>query len=382
MTRIALFDDFTDTVLGHHPDFVVGLANAAATLSDGQDGQDGQDGTRLYCPPSYLTGHRLCAGVVHRPVAGASPSSTGAKLPYSQSVDPANLASAVRDAADHGTDLFLNCYFDENYPAWPGPSTGLRHVHALHRPGYFAADAAGQLTGTQRLADMVRARAGDAVFVVNTRVGERQAHEFMDPHAVLRTGWPTATRAEVAHWFEAPRPAGDQEPYVLSIGSARSDKGVDVLLSALADGPTVKILGQQYDGVEERIRREHPRTRVDWESGWISRDRLGEVISGAAVVVFPYQEEFAGFGGASGALAQALTVGKPVIVSEVLADQVPDSPACRVVGTTDVVALRTAVDDALRNTAELHLAAAGLRGHVEANHTYEGYLERILDRCS
>lgn len=374
MTGVALFDDFTDNVLGHHPDFVVGLADAAAKVA-------GAGSARLYCPPSYIRHHELSPGVVHRAVAGGSPNSAGTKVAFSSWASPANVALATSDAAAHGSELFLNCYFDENYPAWPGPRTKMRYVHVLHRPGYFAADAARHAADVGRLAELVRERAGDSLFVVNTITGARQAGAFVDPAAIIRTGWPTATRAEVDTWFRDNQPPAGEEPYVLSIGSARSDKGIDVLLAALADGPRLVILGQQYDGVEERIRREHARTRVEWESGWVSRQRLGEGIRGASVVVFPYQEEFAGYGGASGALAQALAAGKPVIVSDVLAEQVPPSPACRVVPSTDVAALRRAVNDALREVDDLHRAAAELRGYVETNHTYEGFIERLLERC-
>ncbi|WP_151772164.1 glycosyltransferase [Streptomyces abyssomicinicus] len=374
MTGVALFDDFTDTVLGHHPDYVVGLANAAATVA-------APGPVRMYCPPAYLTHHRLDPAVTHRATTGASPGSGAVKLPYSRAVDPGRLAEACRDAHDHGATVFLNCYFDENYPAWPAPGTGLRFAHSLHRPGYFAADAMRRLGEGGRLADLVRGQAPDALFVVNTAVGERQARQFVDARNLLRAGWPTATRAEVAAAFARGAAPADEEPYVLSIGSARSDKGVRVLLSALAGGPLLRILGQQYDGVEKQLSAEYPHTRVDWESGWISRERLGEVIGRASVIVFPYQQEFAGYGGASGALAQAISAGKPVIVSEVLAEQVPDSPACRVVPAADERALRRAVDDALRHLPELREAAAGLRAYVEENHTYEGHVERVLDRC-
>lgn len=371
MTGIALFDDFTDNVLGHHPDFIVGLAHAAATVAGP---------ARLYCPQEYLRHHEVGSGVVHCEVQGRSPGSSGTKVSSSSSASPENVAAACFDAAEHGATLFLNAYFDENYPAWPGPPTAMQHVHVIHRPGYFAADSR-QRADTANLTGLVRERAADALFVVNTATGARQAAAFVDPASLIATAWPTATRVEVDAWFRDNRPVDGTEPYVLSIGSARSDKGIDIVLAALADGPLLRILGQQYAGVEERIRREHPRTRVDWESGWVSRSRLGEVIRRASVIVFPYQQEFAGYGGASGALAQALAAGKPVIVSEVLAEQVPRSPACRVVPAADVGALRRAVTEALRDVADLHRAADGLRGHVEAHHTYEGFIEKLLERC-
>lgn len=374
MTGFALFDDFTDSVLGHHPDFVVGLADAAARAG-------GTGSARLYCPSSYLRHHQLRPGVVHRPSSAESPNSAGKKVSFSSWASPANVALASSDAEAHGSELFLNCYFDENYPAWPGPRTTMRYVHVLHRPGYFAADAARYAADAGGVAGLVRERAGDSLFVVNTLTGARQAGAFIDPATIIRTGWPTATRAEVDWWYRDNRPPVGDEPYVLSIGSARSDKGINVLLAALADGPRLVILGQQYDGVEERIRQEHARTRVEWESGWVSRQRLSEVIRGASVIVFPYQREFAGYGGASGALAQALAAGKPVIVSDVLAEQVPASPACRVVPTDDVVVLRRAVTEALREVENLHIAASELRDHVEKNHTYEGFVEQVMERC-
>ena len=135
---VAFFDDFTDTVLGHHPDFTVGLANAAPTVT-------GPESVRLYCPPVYLDECPLRDGVVHRPTVGRSPGSVGVKLSYSRLVDPANLAAASRDAAAHGASVFLNCYLDENYAAWPAPQTGLRYVHSLHRPGYFGLQVADHL---------------------------------------------------------------------------------------------------------------------------------------------------------------------------------------------------------------------------------------------
>jgi glycosyltransferase involved in cell wall biosynthesis len=375
VTGLALFDDFTDTVLGHHPDFIVGLANAAPTVTDPPGA------VRLYCPPSYLSQRLLDKGVTFRPTVGRSPSSSGVKLPYSRTVEPGILSEACWDAAAGAATVFVNCYFDENYPAWPGPQNGLRYVHSLHRPGYFAGDAAQHAGRHGRLPDLIRGLAPTGLFVVHSRAGEQQAAQFVDPRNLLRTGWPTASREEIAARFDhATSPAGD-EPYVLSIGSARGDKGIQLLLSALAGGPPLRIVGQQYEQKEAHLRGSYPNTRVEWETGWVSRQRLGEAIAGAAVIVFPYLPEFGGYGGASGALAQALTFGKPVIVSEVLADQVPDSPACRVIPAADEEALRQAIDEALRNLPELHAAAAELRKYADENHTYEGHLEQILDRC-
>lgn len=376
MTGLALFDDFTDSVLGHHPDFIIGLANAAAALGDPRSA------VRLYCPESYLAHHRPDANVVHQDASGGSPGSGDSKLHYSRFVDGSNLAKATRDATDHGVRLFFNCYFDENYPAWPASEPGLRYVHSLHRPGYFAADAERFLGGHRSLAGFVREHAGSGLFIVNTRAGERQARSFVDPRNLLLSGWPTATRAEVEARFKRRWTQKPAEPYVLSVGSARSDKGIELLMSALAHGPRLRIIGQQYEGVEARLTAQYPDTRVDWETGWISRRRLFEAIDDAAVLVFPYQPEFAGYGGASGALAQALTAGKPVIVSEILADQVPPSQACQVVPSRDEQALRRSVEHAMGHTRALHEAALATREYVEKNHTYEGHLQAVLDRCT
>jgi glycosyltransferase involved in cell wall biosynthesis len=376
MTGVAVFDDFTDTVLGHHPDFTVGLANAApAVTAPG-------DAVLLYCPPEYLHQRSPHPGVAHHPSVGRSPGSGPVKLPYARGVEPDNLAAACLDAQRRGAEVFIDCYFDENYAAWPAPPTTLRFVHSLHRPGYFARQA-GEHIGRERLARLLRELDRNDLFVVHSRAGERLAAELVDQRALIRTGWPSATRAEVAAWFDrAATATDDADPYVLSIGSARGDKGFELLVSALATNHRLRIVGQQYEGVEADVRARHPDKRIEWETGWVSRERLGEEIARAAVIVFPYQPEFTDYGGASGALGQALTFGKPVIVSEVLADQVPDSPACRVIPTGDAAALRRAIDEALGDLPALREAAADLRKYVEDHHTYEGHLERILDRCA
>ncbi|MBQ1053069.1 glycosyltransferase family 4 protein [Micromonospora sp. C51] len=376
MTGIAFFDDFTDTVLGHHPDFIVGLANAATEVTGGAEP------VQLHCPTGYLSQHRLDERVAHHPAEGVSPGSGAVKLPYSRLVTPDNLAAASRSAAARGVTVFVDCYFDENYPAWPAPELGLRHVLSLHRPGYFTTGLTDRFPPRRPVADIIRGLAPAGLFVVHSPAAERLAAKFVDSRRLLRTGWPTATRAEVARWFGQAAAPPDEDPYVLSIGSARTDKGIDLLMSALPDGQRLRIVGQQYEETVARIGARHPRHRVEWETGWIPRERLNQAIAHAAVTVFPYQPEFSDYGGASGALAQALVMGKPVIVSEVLAEQVPVSPACRIVPVGDADALRHAIEDSLRRLPELRAAAAELRGHVERQHTYEAHVEHILERCA
>jgi glycosyltransferase involved in cell wall biosynthesis len=219
------------------------------------------------------------------------------------------------------------------------------------------------------------------LFVVHTLAAAQVGQNWLPRPRLLRLGWPAASLAEVADRFAASAPPTDREPYALLIGDARDAKGIHVLLTALEDGgPLLRIVGQQLDGVEESLRHRYPATRVDWVTGWVSRSPLTEAISGAAVVVFPYLDSFGRHGGVSGALAQALTFAKPIVATTVLADQLPQSAACRLIEPGDTAALRYAIQWAIRNTTELHLSARATFEYVRRWHTYDFHLERILER--
>jgi len=77
-------------------------------------------------------------------------------------------------------------------------------------------------------------------------------------------------------------------------------------------------------------------------------------------------------------LAQALSFAKPLVVSTVLADQVPASGAVLFVEPGDVNGLRHAVDEAIRRSPELHRAAQGTLAERQDRHSYDRHLHHIL----
>ncbi|MEE1736683.1 glycosyltransferase [Streptomyces sp. BE147] len=354
--RFAFFDDYCHE-RGHHPDLLMGLGTAA--------------GAPVYCPPSYLEGRSADRRrVEHVPVTGSRQGLA--------SVTRRNLEASLADASARGCEVFVNLFFDENWdslPVAPGP---LRVIHALHRPAELTGELGGvnaEKTGDVR-GLLKQLGEGRDLFVVHTVTGERQALDWLPRDVVVRVGWPAATAAEVRERFAAPRRVTDEEPYVLLVGEALDYKGFHHLLEAVNPGPRLRIAGNLANG-EELIARRYPRARVDWEPGWITRERMHRLIEGAAVVAFPYLDEFAAHGGVSAALVQALTFGKAIVVSEPLAPQVPVSEAIMTVPTGDVRALRAAIARGMDHRAVLEDAAQDLREYVLREHTYEGHLEQM-----
>ena len=357
--RYALFDDYP-LERGHHPDLAIGLGLAVAAA--------------IYCPPSFLEGRPDAATLRHRPVIASPDQSPGPTR--------LNLEWSLADAESLGCDVFVNLFFDENWDAFPLRSDDMWFVQSLHRPG--------ELTGT--LGGINACKSGDVLgvlsalaesdlFVVHTAIGERQARGWLPPARVLRAGWPTASAAEVRHRLSLRR-RGDEEPYVLLIGEALDYKGVDLLMEALSPGPPLRIAGNLTYGGPRWLADAYPRARVTWEPGWVPRDRMSDLVAGASVVVFPYLDEFKLHGGVSGALVNAMTFGKPIVISEALAGQAPQSPACQVVPCGDAASLHLAILRAMANTEELHQMAGALTDYLLREHTYEGHLGRISERLA
>jgi glycosyltransferase involved in cell wall biosynthesis len=360
--RLAFFDDYPNADLGHHPELILGLAGAAAALRPGAP-------TRLHCPASYVAAGPLPPGTEHVTCEG--------RRPYTRDASRANLRRACRDAERHGAGVLVNLFLDENYRSFPVPGSTVRLVHVLHRPG---PRPRGPRSRRPLLAKLFE-DGGDPLVVVHTARGLERAAELAPRRSLVRIGWPSATRAEVADRFARAR-LPDGEPYVLLIGGARPDKGIHCLLRALESGPRLAVVGEQEPGLREALAAAYPRTRVDWRTDWMPKHAIDAAIAGASAVVLPYEDRFAGHAGASGALAQALTHAKPLVLSSPLADQAPASEACIVVPPGDERSLRRAVQRTIADTEALHLAALERRDHVAREHTYEGHVERMLERLA
>lgn len=355
----ALFDEYPGPVLGHHPDLLFGLAEAAGRLLQPAP-------VRTYCPPTYWPSERTPRWVTRR-------SCIGTRLPGDPLRTRRNLRRACADARTVGCSLFLNLYLDETYESLPLDERGMKFVHVLHRPGELVPSGEAH----QRLMEA----ATSDLFVVHTERGRRMAQSLLPGASIVSAPWPTATRVQVEERFAQEVTAGD-EPYVLMIGGPRADKGIASLLEAIADGPRLRIVGEVAPVDEVHLRDLGQRMRVEWDRTWVGREVLEDAIRGAAVVVFPYLAQFAAHGGASGALAQATTFAKPLVVSEVLVADLPSRDGCIVVPSDDPATLRGAIGEALERSHELRDAASRALEAVCEAHTYEGHLSKLLSAAT
>jgi hypothetical protein len=358
MVPPTLFDDYPNEDIGHHPAHALGLASAAYARYGHPP--------PLFCPSSYIGGNERLYYVTHHPCEGP--------LPYTPQASRANVRAAHELSERSSADFVFNLFLDENFGSFEDLDTTIPWVHALHRPG---PRPRGPQSGRPDLR-WLSIRSRDLI-VVHTRAGARHAAEIAPRNRILRAGWPTSFRGDVISRFAAPAP-NPSNPHVLVVGGARLDKGIRCLLAAAEDSIEVRVLGEQAPGLRGQLEAEFPLANVRWDITWASKTKLDAGISAASACVYPYLGEFGRHGGASGALAQALTHPVPLIVSKELADQVPVSDACLVVATDDSAALRRAIRRVLRASDALRATALGHRDFALREHTYEGHLERVVDR--
>lgn len=115
----------------------------------------------------------------------------------------------------------------------------------------------------------------------------------------------------------APRVSADDPLEVLFFGLVRPYKGVDVLVSALAQVPQARLVvaGEFWTDVDElaAVAREHGvEDRVSFRPGYVPADRLAELFGAAHVVALPYRRATG-----SGNIRLALEQGVPVVVTRV-----------------------------------------------------------------
>lgn len=359
--RPTLFDDYPNNDLGHHPAFALGLARAAHARFG--------EPTPLYCPRSYLAGAGATAYLRFLECEGPRP--------YTPTASSENVTRVARETELDGDARFVfNLFLDENFGSFDRVACKISFVHALHRPGPGPRGPESSRPALQWLAQRPR-----DLLVVHTNSGLRRAAEIAPAARIARIGWPAAHRDEVIRRFAKPS-TPTTEPQVLLIGGARLDKGIRTLLDAIEGGPELRVVGEQAPGMREQLEADFPRARVRWDVGWAPTAALDEAIDAASACVFPYLPEFGRHGGASAALAHALTHPTPVIISTVLADQIPASDACLVVPAGEVAPLERAIERAVSSAAELRAAAGGHLAYALAEHTYEGHLKRVLERLT
>ena len=162
----------------------------------------------------------------------------------------------------------------------------------------------------------------------------------------------------VPHWVSPFRAADDRRSLsdahrVLFFGTLRENKGIRVLLDAVAQLPadaniSVHIAGRGDDDLECAVIAAADRLPgLTAEIGWITPERKAELFREADLAVLPY----AAFASQSGVLHDAFGNHLPAIVTDVgaLRPSIEDPGAGWVVPTNDASALAAALVEAFRD---------------------------------
>jgi len=157
-----------------------------------------------------------------------------------------------------------------------------------------------------------------------------------------------------------------EPPTFLFFGTLRRNKGISVLLDAIAATADrdvrFHIAGRGFDDIEALVRMAAERDpRITAELTWISPARKSELFSQASVVVMPYTD----FNSESGVLHDAYGHYRPVVVTAVggLATSVGEEGTGWVVPPSDADALADAMGQALGDR-DAHRRATEAAGRV------------------
>lgn len=158
------------------------------------------------------------------------------------------------------------------------------------------------------------------------------------------------------------RPAGER-PTVLFFGTFRRNKGIDVLLEAIAaldDDARFVFAGRGADELERLVVEAAGRDpRIALELGYASAARKDELHAGADLIVLPYTS----FASQSGVLYDAYSHAVPLVVSDVgvVGVTVREEETGWVVPPGDATELASALTTALRDAPGRERASAAQR---------------------
>ena len=292
----------------------------------------------------------------------------------------AALRGATRRAIELGADGLIDLYLDKQI--WSsGAAAGMTaKVHVLHHAeqlSYKRRTGAARLRTTYLRNRLQRIAAkGDVVGVHN----DKTAHiidGLVHPNQIVRIGYPIAP-------FTGERlPSRSDPPTLLFVGAGRHEKGLDLLLAALAANPgmaQLRIVGRQHESTRSRLTAEHPDVQAEWLDRFVDDDTLRAEYEQADLAVLPYRSTFGDHGGPSSVLLETLGAGVPIVTTSALADQLPPGYSGAVVSASDSVpALHGALKSALANLDQLTAEAHRSGPHFIAdNHTFSTYLNHLL----
>ena len=146
---------------------------------------------------------------------------------------------------------------------------------------------------------------------------------------------------------ELPEGVPAQEPYILSFGSTRPHKGLELLLEAysadyLSNDHNLVLVGPQTEGRADSVLGESPGANGVFFTGPVDDAALRELYSRAAVFVHPSAYEGFGF-----PPLEAMSMGTPVVCSDAASLPEVVGDAAMVFASGDVQALRRRISDVL-----------------------------------
>ncbi|MDE3120720.1 MAG: glycosyltransferase family 4 protein [Paracoccaceae bacterium] len=174
---------------------------------------------------------------------------------------------------------------------------------------------------------------------------------------------------------------------VLMFGGLRRSKGVPDLIAAfggLAGRPDARLLivgtpSRDFDlaGARAQIARLENADRVTLDPRYVPMTELGALVALASVAVFPYRSATA-----SGALALAQSLGRPVVATAVggLADAVEDGKTGRLVPPGDSAALARAIGGLLDAPGDAEAMGRAARAALLRDRGWDLVAARMLAR--
>jgi glycosyltransferase involved in cell wall biosynthesis len=238
----------------------------------------------------------------------------------------------------------------------PRPELDLRRLRRIRQPLVVTAHDVVPRRPQARVVWLEVLKTAARVVVHSQRAIEDLARLGLDRTQLVRIAHPV---------FDAPELPAPSGRTLLFFGLIRDYKGLDVLISALAQMPDVRLVvaGDPVDSVAPARELAHSLgvdDRIEWRLDFIEDDEVKELMERAAAVVLPYRRL-----DSSGVLATAIGYRRPVVVSDVgsLGEIVSEFKAGEVVRPEHAEALAAAC---LRLLEPERLAAASHGADVAA----------------
>jgi len=301
---------------------------------------------------------------------------------YSNSfVYPFQARQLYKLCAQQRLDLFVDLTFDNS--VW-GFSRRLRQVargqvHVVHKTRVFNLE--GRSVQGKAMARYLRFKArrliaSGSAFVVHKQATQKAFGDIVGAKNVLALNYPTAP---VAADFQTSDVA---VPFILWVGRERPDKGLEPFLRGFfrtTINAELKIVGHQPSHIVELVNAQAD-DRVHLLNNYTNPIKLAELYASSSLVAVPYPEAMRNGGGASGVLLDALTHGKPVVVTPPVAELLPSDFAGMVIAKDNAPTnLAIAIESALERLPQLSAIAKVAGPHyIETEHRFTDYLSGII----